>query len=139
MTKVIKAGCILINFSDKKAGLIYRTKQNDYSFPKGHVEEGETVMECAIRETKEETSRLPEILCELQIDTYTDSEGNETEVTWFLARDLCPVHEEISEDLKHEVVWTDLDKVNDTLSYGNLKNVWNNSQEKINFYLNELG
>ncbi len=32
--KVEKAGTILINLETKKIGLIYRKKQNDYSFPK---------------------------------------------------------------------------------------------------------
>ena len=47
--KVEKAGCILIDIKNKKIGLIYRKKQNDYSFPKGHREDGETLAECAIR------------------------------------------------------------------------------------------
>lgn len=53
--KVEKAGTILINLKTKKIGLIYRKKQKDYSFPKGHKEINETLMECAIRETNEET------------------------------------------------------------------------------------
>ena len=57
MTQVNKAGCILINPNTNQVGLIYRSKHDDYSFPKGHQEEGETVMECAIRETIEETLR----------------------------------------------------------------------------------
>ena len=55
--KVEKAVCILINIKNKKIGLIYRNKHNDYSFPKGHKEDGETLIECAIRETAEETKR----------------------------------------------------------------------------------
>ena len=50
-----KAGCFLIRKETKEIALIYRTKQNDYSFPKGHVEKGETLKEAAIRETAEET------------------------------------------------------------------------------------
>ena len=30
-----KAGVVLINPENHKIGLVYRTKQNDYSFPKG--------------------------------------------------------------------------------------------------------
>ena len=36
-----KAGCFLIKKETKEIALIYRKKQNDYSFPKGHVEKGE--------------------------------------------------------------------------------------------------
>ena len=56
MSKVKKAGCILINVKDKTVALVYREKQDDYSFPKGHMEEGETEQETAIREVKEETN-----------------------------------------------------------------------------------
>ena len=39
--KVEKAGCILINEENNKIGLIYRQKQKDYSFSKGHRESEE--------------------------------------------------------------------------------------------------
>ena len=52
-----KGGCFLINRETKKVALIYRPRLNDYSFPKGHMEDGETVKDCAIRETIEETGR----------------------------------------------------------------------------------
>ena len=51
-----KAGCILIDKESKKVALIYRDYRDDYSFPKGHVEEGETPFETAVREFTEETS-----------------------------------------------------------------------------------
>ena len=59
---ILKAGTILIN--KDKIGLIYRDFNNDYTFPKGHVEEGESFLECAIRETNEETKREVKILLE---------------------------------------------------------------------------
>ena len=38
----LKAGVVLLNLKNHKVGLIYREKQNDYTFPKGHLEKGET-------------------------------------------------------------------------------------------------
>ena len=55
--KTIKAGCFLIDKENKMIALIHREKQNDYSFPKGHVEQGEDIKSAAIRETAEETKR----------------------------------------------------------------------------------
>ena len=50
-----KAGCIVLDVNNKTIALVYREKQNDYSFSKGHREGNETLIECAIRETAEET------------------------------------------------------------------------------------
>ena len=61
-----KAGCFLIKKETKEIALIYRKKQNDYSFPKGHVEKGETLKEAAIRETAEETKRIAKIVDEYE-------------------------------------------------------------------------
>ena len=69
MSKIIKAGCILMNMKDKTIALVYREKFNDYSFPKGHLEEDETLTQCAIRETAEETKRECIILDENPIFT----------------------------------------------------------------------
>ena len=38
MSKVKKAGCILINTIEHTIALV-RRKENEYSFPKGHLEE----------------------------------------------------------------------------------------------------
>ena len=56
--KVEKAGCILINKKNNRIGLIYRQKQNDYSFPKGHRKSKESLIECALREMAEETKEI---------------------------------------------------------------------------------
>lgn len=58
----LKAGCYLVNKELKSVAVIYREKQKDYSFPKGHTEEGETIEETALRETAEETKRDAEIV-----------------------------------------------------------------------------
>ena len=57
-----KAGCVLLNEEKNKVALVYRKKQKDYSFPKGHVEPNEKLWECAVRETEEETGRLCNII-----------------------------------------------------------------------------
>lgn len=139
MTKVNKSGTILINCTTRQVGLVYRKKHNDYSFPKGHQEEGESILECAIRETEEETQRLPEILAQLPTITYIDSAGDECKAYWYIARDLGKSHKQFDEELRHELVWIDFDKVEDTLSYDNLKELWNTAKEKILEYFDQLG
>ena len=57
-----KAGCVLLSKDTKRIGLIYRPGRRDYSCPKGHVEEGESLRKCALRETEEETKMIPEII-----------------------------------------------------------------------------
>ncbi len=70
MSKVQKAGCILVNIKDQTIALVLR-KKDEYSFPKGHLEEGESLLECAVRETAEETKRECEILITEPIYTET--------------------------------------------------------------------
>ena len=51
-----KGGCVLLNKDKTKVALVVR-KENEYSFPKGHVEKGEKIIDCALRETEEETAK----------------------------------------------------------------------------------
>lgn len=131
--KVKKAGCILLNIENKKIGLIYREKYKDYSFPKGHLEENETLQECAIRETREETLRECVIIDnkELAILSYTDSVGDEIDVYYYLAVDKGETNAKIAEEDREEIVWKDISEVEKVLSYPNLVEFWKKIKDKI--------
>ena len=131
----LKAGVILIN--KNKIALVYRENLNDYTFPKGHLEENETIIECAIRETEEETKRKVKIIKneEIYIEKYTTPKGEECENHLFLGYDDGKSDNKSTET--HPVVWVDFDKVYDKLSYDDLKELWNNIKDEVRKYIND--
>ena len=84
-----KAGCFLIRKESREVVVIYRKRQNDYSFPKGHVEEGETLKQTAVREVAEETKRIAFIIDEYEpfVEKYTTPNGEECACYMFFAVD----------------------------------------------------
>lgn len=69
-----KAGAIILSEDKKSILLIYRGKQQDYTFPKGHVEENEKLEEAMRREILEETGlTIKEICTKLPPLIYIDS------------------------------------------------------------------
>lgn len=52
MIKEKSCGCIIIE--NKKVLLVYEKRRDFWGMPKGHVEEGETEIQTALREVKEE-------------------------------------------------------------------------------------
>lgn len=126
-----KSGCILINKELKKIGLIYRKEYGDYTFPKGHLEENETLIECAIRETEEETKRKVKILIEnpIYIEDYINSNNEKSIVYYYLALDDGNSDNDSLE--VHELVWIEPNKVYETLTFNSLKKVWIHIQNEV--------
>ena len=135
MNIVKKAGCILIRPKEKTVALVYREKQNDYSFPKGHLEENETLEECAIRETAEETKRDCIFLEKdpIYIDHYVTPKGENIELYYYLSQDIGPSDND-SEDT-HPTFWIPFQEVQNKLSYPSLQGTWNHVKEKVQKYL----
>ena len=100
------------------------------------MEEGETLEECAVRETEEETRRKNHIERELEIVNYITSKGEEVELHLYLAIDDGEIDRIIAESDKEEVRWFFVDEIEKKLSFENLKNFWNNSKEKVLNVLN---
>ena len=118
-----KAGVVLISPDDHKIGLVYRDKQNDYSFPKGHLEANETLQECAIRETAEETKRDCKLLSEKEVGIIRYKSATEScEVYMYLAEDTGPSDNTSPE--VHDLKWVNPADVEKLLSYQNLKDFW---------------
>lgn len=125
--KTQKAGSILINLNTKKIGLIYRKKLDDYSFPKGHLEDGESLLDCAVRETEEETGRKNHLLSDIPSYKleYTTPSGEEVENYMFISIDDGKTDKNIPEELQEKLVWVNYKDVASKLSYRDLIEMWN--------------
>ena len=93
------------------------------SFPKGHVERGETERMTAIREVFEETGVCIRIFSDFRETVhYTPSPGVRKEVVYFLTRteqeEIRPREGEIA-----EVEWVPLEQAENALSHENDKTV----------------
>lgn len=111
-----KAGCILVNKDTMEVALVYREERCDYSFPKGHVEDGESLVECAIRETEEEIKRKVKLVMndEICCENYSSHEGDVC-VHYYLGIDDGVSLNDSNE--VHELVWCDIDFVQDILTH----------------------
>lgn len=70
---IFAAGCLVYRRSETGVEflVIHRDRYDDWSFPKGKRDEGETDLECALREVTEETGFAGELGPELKSSTYT--------------------------------------------------------------------
>ena len=134
--ETMKAGCYLIDIKNKCVALVFRDKQNDFSFPKGHLEKGETLKECAIRETAEETKRVAIVLDEFEpyLERYITPNGEKYVCYMYIAVD-GGVSNNTSEDT-HKTYWIPIDKVEEKLTYSSLKEAWRCNREKIEKIVN---
>lgn len=125
MKKEKSCGTIIID-SNKRV-LLVKQKLGWVGFPKGHMEQGETEIETARRETKEETN-LDVIVDEKKRYTisYITSTQIDKEVVYFRAKpisySLLPQEAEIA-----EIMWVDIDEAKQYLSFDNLKQLWQNA------------
>ena len=114
-------GAIVVN--DGKI-LIVKHNAGHIGFPKGHVEEGETEEQTAIREVKEETG------IDIEVDTnyryllhYSPKEGVEKDVIFFLGKPiggtLKPQFEEVS-----NAYYMDIDELKDSLTFENTRELF---------------
>jgi len=118
-------------------GLIYREHEGrtellllkhrcggHWSFPKGHMEAGETEMQTALREIREETGLIVFLRDGFrEAVEYSPKPGVKKQVVYFIGftlneSTLKPQEEEVS-----EIIWSEIDEAYDMVTFRNDKNL----------------
>ena len=115
-------GCIIIN--NGKVLLVYQKNGNFWGFPKGHMENGETEIETALREVKEEVGLDVDIDAEKRY-TLNYNIKNEIDKTTVLyiaktKNDQFVIQENEIENAK----WCDFEEVLNTLTFEDWKEMF---------------
>jgi 8-oxo-dGTP diphosphatase len=97
--------------------LVHRPRYDDWSFPKGKCEAGESYEECARREVEEETGITAELGEALPDVRYRDQKDRPKLVRYWVMRPAVAPDPFEPNDEVDEVAWARLDAAADRLSY----------------------
>lgn len=100
--------------------IVHRPRYDDWDFPKGKREPDESDLECAIRETREESGYEGEIVRELASDRY-QVKGRDKIVRWWLMR--CTGGAFTANDEVDEIRWLPPSEAEQLLSYGHARSL----------------
>jgi len=115
MTEEVRAAGGLVA-RDGRVLLVHRPRYDDWSLPKGKLDEGESWEDAALREVREETGVLAQLGDELPPVHYTDNRGRPKTVRyWVMTPDEVP--DFAPNDEVDELAWLDPDVAAERLSY----------------------
>lgn len=124
----MEKSCGAIIFNEGKV-LVVKQTSGFYGFPKGHVEIGETEKETAIRETKEETGLDIKIISDKRYtQSYIVKENVHKDVVFFIAN-LENNNEKRQVEEIEEILWIDINEVENILTYDSLKELWKEAKK----------
>lgn len=130
LKKEKSCGCIIIK--NNKVLLIYEKGRNFWGFPKGHVELGETEIDTALREVKEEIGLDVHIISNKRyILNYIIKNEIDKTVVLYLAttnNDNIKMQESEIENAK----WCSFDETLDLLTFEDWKNLFKNVLKDLN-------
>lgn len=116
---------------DKDKILVIQQKEGHWGFPKGHVEEGETEVETAVREIKEETNLDVEINEKFRyVETYSPAEDVEKDVVFFVAKKIGG-DIQVQEEEVNKAQWLTCEEAMEVLTYVSSKNVLKKVMEDL--------
>ena len=100
---------------DLEIVVVHRPVHQDWSFPKGKLEEGETFEIAALREVEEETGMTCRLLRFIGHTEYVDRKGRPKAVAYWV---MAPVAGEFApNDEVDELRWLGLERASHLLSY----------------------
>jgi len=122
LRKEKSCGCIIIK--NGKVLLVYEKNRNFWGFPKGHVENGETEIETALREVKEEVGLDVDIDVEKRYTlNYIIRDEIDKTTVLYIAK---PKNEKlvVQESEIENVKWCDFEEALNTLTFENWKELF---------------
>lgn len=129
LKKETSCGCIITK--NNKVLLVYEKRGNFWGFPKGHMEEGETEIETALREVKEEVGIDVKINPEKRypINYIIGNEIDKTTVLYL----ATPITEDVvmQEAEIENFKWCSYEEALETLKFDNLKELFKEVMKEL--------